>query len=382
MCIRVSENSKRKIPGGGNFAHNSRENYKGHGYQDRGRNKESNYHQEKMGHKEQRGYYKPQMMQGHNRSDPRMKNEQDNYYNQERSRQPAYEEQPRMESHQSRISSSSGTNQQSFLHNPLANNGPSNKMKTIQMGPSPEQESLDHINSIELHQNPSQSQRNYLINEIIQNPSMNELMSMPNNSDGSAVMSYLDQYILPQNASNPVESSVMQSSPSYMSNAGGVQSIPMSNVIGPSNPNSSGRVPVQYSPMPSTSSNMQGWGVTTTGVYNSTPNYMESLIDLCASFRSILPIPKNATNTVYVEGIPTDTKEREVARKSFLSSLDIDMFRPFPGFKSVRLIPRDKKNGEKVIFCFADFENTLQTTMVINTLQVVLFISNSLGVSV
>lgn len=73
----------------------------------------------------------------------------------------------------------------------------------------------------------------------------------------------------------------------------------------------------------------------------------------------ILPIPKNATNTVYVEGIPTDATEREVAH----------IFRPFMGFKTVRLIPREKRQGEKVILCFADFENTLQTTIVINTLQ-------------
>lgn len=73
----------------------------------------------------------------------------------------------------------------------------------------------------------------------------------------------------------------------------------------------------------------------------------------------ILPIPKNATNTVYVQGIPTDATEREVAH----------IFRPFVGFKTVRLIPREKRHGEKVILCFADFENTLQTTIVINTLQ-------------
>jgi len=35
----------------------------------------------------------------------------------------------------------------------------------------------------------------------------------------------------------------------------------------------------------------------------------------------------------------------------------LDIFRPYPGFKSVRLIPREKRPGEKVIFCFADFEN-------------------------
>ena len=29
-------------------------------------------------------------------------------------------------------------------------------------------------------------------------------------------------------------------------------------------------------------------------------------------------VPKNATNTIYVEGIPTDSTEREVSRKSEL----------------------------------------------------------------
>jgi len=50
-------------------------------------------------------------------------------------------------------------------------------------------------------------------------------------------------------------------------------------------------------------------------------------------------------------------------------TLSLDIFRPFPGFKSLRLILRDKPGGEKVYFCFADFENVLQTTLVINTLQ-------------
>lgn len=63
----------------------------------------------------------------------------------------------------------------------------------------------------------------------------------------------------------------------------------------------------------------------------------------------IMSIPKNASNTVYVEGIPTNATEREVAH----------IFRPFIGFKTVRLIPREKRQGERVMLCFADFENTL-----------------------
>eukprot|EP00347_Sterkiella_histriomuscorum_P007844 403347348 len=86
---------------------------------------------------------------------------------------------------------------------------------------------------------------------------------------------------------------------------------------------------------------------------------INSLNRLSQSFKHNLPIPKNATNTVYVEGLPHDTTEREVAH----------IFRPFLGFKQLRLIPRDTKDGQRVHFAFADFESVYQTTMVINTLQ-------------
>ena len=105
--------------------------------------------------------------------------------------------------------------------------------------------------------------------------------------------------------------------------------------------------------------------------------------------QDIFCVPKNATNTIYVEGIPVDASEREVSRKcclwcpnlpwpigfhnkfrllfvchilSLLPNLALllhfpDIFRPFKGFKSVRLIPREINPDEKVILCFADFEN-------------------------
>ena len=69
-------------------------------------------------------------------------------------------------------------------------------------------------------------------------------------------------------------------------------------------------------------------------------------------------LKKKATNIVYVEGIPLDATEREVAH----------IFRPFPGYKSLRLIQKEK-NGENTILCFVDFENSLQSTICINTLQ-------------
>ena len=81
--------------------------------------------------------------------------------------------------------------------------------------------------------------------------------------------------------------------------------------------------------------------------------------------QDIFCVPKNATNTIYVEGIPVDATEREVSRKynpqlrvnRSIFFLLIDIFRPFKGFKSVRLIPREINPDEKVVLCFADFEN-------------------------
>lgn len=67
---------------------------------------------------------------------------------------------------------------------------------------------------------------------------------------------------------------------------------------------------------------------------------------------------RGATNIVYVEGMPYGTTEREVSH----------LFRPFPGFQSVRLITR-VKDGEKTLLCFVDFENVVQSTVCINTLQ-------------
>ena len=72
----------------------------------------------------------------------------------------------------------------------------------------------------------------------------------------------------------------------------------------------------------------------------------------------IFPIPTNATNTVYVEGLPADATEREVAH----------IFRPFQGYRTLRLIPREKRQGERTLLCFADFENRVQSTVVVNTL--------------
>jgi RNA recognition motif-containing protein len=88
---------------------------------------------------------------------------------------------------------------------------------------------------------------------------------------------------------------------------------------------------------------------------NSQNNIFKKYEDEFYDFENL---KKNATNIVYVEGIPIDATEREVAH----------IFRPFPGYKSLRLIQKEK-NGENTYLCFVDFENSYQSTICINTLQ-------------
>ena len=74
---------------------------------------------------------------------------------------------------------------------------------------------------------------------------------------------------------------------------------------------------------------------------NSQNNIFKKYEDEFYDFENL---KKNATNIVYVEGIPIDATEREVAH----------IFRPFPGYKSLRLIQKEKK-WRKYIFMFCRF---------------------------
>jgi hypothetical protein len=100
---------------------------------------------------------------------------------------------------------------------------------------------------------------------------------------------------------------------------------------------------------------------------NNNNNSGGSLLKFDNDMKKIMEFPKNATNIVYVEGFPYETSEREISH----------IFRPFPGFLSVRLITREK-NGEKTLICFADFENIYQSTICIYTLQGYRFDKNDL----
>lgn len=72
-------------------------------------------------------------------------------------------------------------------------------------------------------------------------------------------------------------------------------------------------------------------------------------------------LPSNASSTLYVEGIPSDATEREVGH----------IFRPFPGFQTVRLLKRESTQYPNKTFhlCFIEFDNKYQATCAMNTVQ-------------
>lgn len=72
-------------------------------------------------------------------------------------------------------------------------------------------------------------------------------------------------------------------------------------------------------------------------------------------------LPLDASATLYVEGIPADCKRREAAH----------IFRPFIGFKEVRLVYKEAKvpGGEQFVLCFVDFADARCATTALEALQ-------------
>ncbi|KAB2635234.1 hypothetical protein D8674_025768 [Pyrus ussuriensis x Pyrus communis] len=77
--------------------------------------------------------------------------------------------------------------------------------------------------------------------------------------------------------------------------------------------------------------------------------------------RETVPLPLDASSTLYVEGLPPDSTRREVAH----------IFRPFVGYKAVRLVSKESKHrgGDPLILCFVDFENPACAATAMSALQ-------------
>ncbi|PON31474.1 U1 small nuclear ribonucleoprotein A/U2 small nuclear ribonucleoprotein B'' [Trema orientale] len=77
--------------------------------------------------------------------------------------------------------------------------------------------------------------------------------------------------------------------------------------------------------------------------------------------REIAPLPPDASSTLYVEGLPSDSTRREVAH----------IFRPFVGYKEVRLVSKESRHrgGDPIILCFVDFINPACAATAMSALQ-------------
>jgi len=64
---------------------------------------------------------------------------------------------------------------------------------------------------------------------------------------------------------------------------------------------------------------------------------------------ALFHIPKDATNSLYVDGIPNDASEREVSRRYIIIEIS------FPGFQCIRLIKKSTSTGREYLLCFVDF---------------------------
>ncbi|XP_050106870.1 uncharacterized protein LOC126586197 isoform X2 [Malus sylvestris] len=81
--------------------------------------------------------------------------------------------------------------------------------------------------------------------------------------------------------------------------------------------------------------------------------------------RETVPLPLDASSTLYVEGLPPDSTMREVAH----------IFRHFVGYKAVRLVNEEsglsimQRGGDPLILCFVDFENPTHAATALSALQ-------------
>ncbi|XP_010260912.1 PREDICTED: RNA-binding protein 1-like isoform X2 [Nelumbo nucifera] len=77
--------------------------------------------------------------------------------------------------------------------------------------------------------------------------------------------------------------------------------------------------------------------------------------------REMPPLPPDASSTLFVEGLPPDSTRREVGH----------IFRPFLGFKEVRLVNKEPRHrgGDPLILCFVDFTTPACAATALNALQ-------------
>ncbi|KAG6707675.1 hypothetical protein I3842_06G043600 [Carya illinoinensis] len=77
--------------------------------------------------------------------------------------------------------------------------------------------------------------------------------------------------------------------------------------------------------------------------------------------RPEVPLPPDASSTLFVEGLPSNCTRREVAH----------IFRPFVGYKEVRLVSKESRHpgGDPLVLCFVDFVSPAHAATAMDALQ-------------
>jgi len=92
------------------------------------------------------------------------------------------------------------------------------------------------------------------------------------------------------------------------------------------------------------------------------PEFYNTFPGAIGSYPNIYPpLPQEASSTLYVEGLPSDATEREVSH----------IFRPFAGYQSLRILPKESKQFPSRTYhlCFVEFDNKYQATITMHALQ-------------
>ncbi|XP_016499043.2 RNA-binding protein 2 isoform X4 [Nicotiana tabacum] len=77
--------------------------------------------------------------------------------------------------------------------------------------------------------------------------------------------------------------------------------------------------------------------------------------------RPEIPLPPNASSTLFVEGLPANCTRREMSH----------IFRPFVGYREVRLVIKESRHpgGHPLVLCFVDFVSPAHAATAMDALQ-------------
>ncbi|XP_042057443.1 RNA-binding protein 1-like isoform X1 [Salvia splendens] len=77
--------------------------------------------------------------------------------------------------------------------------------------------------------------------------------------------------------------------------------------------------------------------------------------------RPEIPLPPDASSTLFVEGLPANCTRREVSH----------IFRPFVGYKEVRLVTKESRHsgGDPLVLCFVDFQSPAHAATAMDAIQ-------------